>query len=102
MMDNVFVCNHCKTGFTLEDSERWICDGESWTVCPNCGSGDIEEGEMCEVCREIDYPWKMKHGVCEHCFKDAVSAFKAVLEYLQPWEREVLEAEYRNLDVTEN
>jgi hypothetical protein len=44
----------------------------------------------------------MKHGVCEHCFKDAVSAFKAVLEYLQPWEREVLEAEYRNLDVTEN
>jgi hypothetical protein len=101
-MDNVFMCNRCNTGFTLEESARWIGDGEAWTVCPNCGSDDYEEGEMCEVCREIDYPWKMKHGVCEHCFQDAVSAFKAILGYLQPWEREVLEAEYRNLDVTEN
>ena len=103
MMDEVvYVCNKCGETFSLEEGRTRHYEEGDITVCPNCGSDDIEEGEMCKVCREIDYPWKMKHGVCEHCFQDAVSAFKAILGYLQPWEREVLEAEYRNLDVTEN
>lgn len=99
-MRNVFMCN-CGTGFTLEESATIYEDGLPVTACPHCKSANIEEGDQCRVCGEIDWPWKMKHGVCEHCFKDAVSAWKALLADFTPWMREVLEYEYGNLDVTE-
>ena len=35
------------------------------------------------------------------CFSDAVAAYKSCLNSLMPWEREVLECEYGNIDVTE-
>lgn len=97
----VYVCDRCGETFTLEESERWICDGDAVTVCPNCGSDDIEEGERCKVCREIHYTFDMISGVCKDCFADAVSSYKSCLSYLQPWEREVLEDQYGNIDITE-
>ena len=100
-MRNVFMCN-CGTGFTLEESATIYEDGLPVTACPHCGSADIEEGDQCEICRHIDYPWNMKHGVCKYCFQAAVSSYKHLLnDSIQPWEREVLEVEYGNLDVTE-
>ena len=101
MDDIVYVCDRCGDTFSLEESKRRWEDDQPITCCPNCGSADIEEGERCEVCREIHYPWKLRHGVCDSCFADAVSAFKACIDDLKPWEREVLEYEYGNLDVTE-
>lgn len=102
-MDEIlFVCDQCGEGFTLEESDTRYLDGEPHTVCPNCGSFDMEEAGRCRVCRDIHRTYKLRHGVCESCFADAVAAYKACIEYLQPWEREVLEDEYGNLDVTEN
>jgi hypothetical protein len=43
----------------------------------------------------------MKGGVCPECFSDAVAAYKAYIDYLQPWEREALDDYYGNIDVTE-
>lgn len=99
--ETVYVCNVCGEGFSLEDSDTIYEDGLPVTACPNCRSADIEEGERCDVCREIYYPWKMKGGICEECFQDAKSAWKALLADFTPWMREALEYEYGNLDVTE-
>jgi hypothetical protein len=101
MDEPVFICDKCGCGFALSESDRWICDGDALTVCPNCGSADMEEGKRCKICREIHYPWKLRHGVCEACFADAVNSYRHLLDDLQPWEREVLEDEYGTIDITE-
>lgn len=101
MDEPVFICDRCGFGFALSESGRWICDGEAWTVCPNCGSADMEEGKRCKICREIHYPFDIEHGVCKSCFSDAVDAYKSCVSSLMPWEREVLEDHYGTIDITE-
>lgn len=106
----VYMCNRCGDGFTLDEADRIYEDGQPVTTCPNCGSADIEEGERCKICRQIVYKHQIRHGVCyitkgknllPCCFADAVSAWKSCISYLMPWEREVLEDEYGNIDITE-
>ena len=101
MDEIVYICNRCDERFALEEVKRLHTDEGDFPLCPNCRSDDIEEGERCKICREIHYPWELRHGVCEDCFADAISSYKSCINYLMPWEREVLEAEYTNLDVTE-
>lgn len=101
MDEIVYVCNECGETFSLEEGETKHYEEGDITVCPECGSDDIEEGERCKICREIHYPWKLKHGVCEDCFADAISSYKSCIGYLMPWEREVLEDEYGTIDITE-
>lgn len=102
MMDDVvFVCNHCKAGFSLDEADRRYCDGQPTTVCPSCGSFDIEEGKRCKICREIHFEHDLEYGVCKDCTADAKASYKSCLNYLMPWEREVLELIYGNIDVTE-
>ena len=100
-LETVYVCNRCGATFTLEEGRTKKFDDENITFCPECGSDDIEEGERCKVCREIHYTFDLSHGVCKDCFADAVESYKSCLNYLMPWEREVLEDEYGNIDVTE-
>ena len=97
----VYVCNRCGETFTLEEGHTRRYEEGDITVCPSCGSDDIEEGKRCSVCGEIHYEHEIEHGVCKGCFSDAVSAYKHCLGYLQPWEREVLDDEYGNIDITE-
>lgn len=101
MDEIVYICNRCGEGFSLEEGETKCYEEGDITVCPNCGSDDIEEGERCKICREIHPTYEMKHGVCKGCFADAVDAYKSCLSSLMPWEKEVLEDEYGNIDVTE-
>ncbi len=101
MDEIVYMCNRCGDPFALEEGKTLHTDEGDFTLCPNCGSDDIEEGERCKVCREIHYTFELKHGVCKECFADALSAWKSCINYLMPWEREVLEDEYGNLDITE-
>ena len=101
MDEIVYMCNRCGDPFALEEGKTLHTDDGDFTLCPNCGSDDIEEGERCKVCREIHYTFDLRHGVCKDCFADAVSAWKSCINYLMPWEREVLEDEYGNLDITE-
>lgn len=101
MDEIVYVCNRCGETFSLEEGKRLKTEEGLFTLCPNCGDDDIEEGERCKVCREIHYPWKLRHGVCEDCFADAISSYKSCINYLMPWEREVLEDEYGTIDITE-
>ena len=101
MDEIVYVCNRCGETFSLEEGKRLKTEEGLFTLCPNCGDDDIEEGERCKICREIHYPWKLKHGVCEDCFADAISSYKSCINYLMPWEREVLEDEYGTIDITE-
>lgn len=97
----VYVCNRCGETFSLDEGKPFYSDEGTFTLCPTCGSSDIEEAERCPVCREIVYPYEMKGGVCPECFSDAVAAYKAYIDYLQPWEREALDDYYGNIDVTE-
>lgn len=97
----VYMCNRCGDGFTLEEGRTVQLHEGDITVCPNCGSDDIEEGRRCKICRDIHYTFDLSHGVCKGCFEDAVSAYKSCISYLMPWEREVLEDEYGNIDITE-
>lgn len=101
MDEIVFMCNRCGDGFSLDEADRIYEDGQPVTTCPNCGSADIEEGRRCKICRDIHYTFDLSHGVCKGCFADAVSAYKSCISYLMPWEREVLEDEYGNIDITE-
>lgn len=101
MDEIVYVCNRCGQTFTLEEGKRLKTEEGLFTLCPNCRDGDIEEGERCKICREIHYPWELRHGVCEDCFADAISSYKSCINYLMPWEREVLEDEYGTIDITE-
>lgn len=96
----VYKCDRCGYTFPLEEGYAQHYEEGDIILCPNCRSYDIEEGERCKICREIYEKDELRIGVCPYCFDDAVSAWKACIEYLQPWEREVLEYEYGNLDVT--
>ena len=97
----VYVCNRCGETFSLEEGRTLHREEGDITLCPNCRSDDIEEGERCKVCREIHYTFDLSHGVCKDCFADAVEAYKACLRSLMGWEKEVLEDEYGAIDVTE-
>lgn len=102
MMDEiVYMCNRCGDGFSLDEGRTVHLDEGDITVCPNCGSDDIEEGKRCKVCRDIHYTFELSHGVCEGCFADAVDAYKSCLSSLMGWEVEVLEDKYGPLDITE-
>lgn len=101
MDDIVYICNSCGERFSLEDGKTLRTEEGKFTACPNCGSDDIEQGRRCGVCKEIHYEWKLKHGVCEDCFADAISSYRSCINYLMPWEREVLEDEYGTIDITE-
>lgn len=97
----VYMCNRCGDGFSLEEGRTVQLYEGDITVCPNCGSDDIEEGKRCKICRDIHFTFDLNHGVCKGCFADAVDAYKSCLRSLMGWEREVLEDEYGNIDITE-
>ena len=100
-METVYVCNRCGETFPIEDSYVQRYEEGDILLCPNCRSDDIEEGARCRVCREIHPTYELEYGICKDCFNDAVAAYKSCLNSLMPWEREVLECEYGNIDVTE-
>lgn len=102
MTDDIwYVCNYCHETFTLEESDRYYFDGEFHTICPTCGSKNIEEAAQCKVCRGIYRKDKMRPtGVCEGCFKDAVEAYQTTLGYLMPWQKILLEDEFGEIDIT--
>ena len=103
MMDEiVYVCNRCGETFSLDEGRTMHFEEGDFTACPHCGSDDIEEGKRCKICREIHYDFDLKSGgVCKGCFQDAVDSYKACLRSLMGWEREVLEDEYGEIDITE-
>lgn len=110
MDEIVYVCNECGETFSLEEGRTQHYEEGDITVCPECGSDDIEEGERCKICRQIVYKHQIRHGVCyikkdkkllPCCFADAISSYKSCINYLMPWEREVLEDEYGTIDITE-
>lgn len=101
-MDIVYVCNRCGETFSLDEGRTLHFEEGDFTACPHCGSDDIEEGKRCKICREIHYDFDLKpSGVCKGCFNDAVDAYKSCLRSLMGWEREVLEDEYGEIDITE-
>ena len=95
----MFICNSCEEVFeTPYVDDRGL--GVTVNLCPMCFSWGIQEAEQCPICRTYYYPHEKRGGVCEECFNDAVSAFKACIGTLT-WEREVLEDHYGNIDITE-
>lgn len=101
MDEIVFICNRCGDGFSLEEADRRYNDDQPETVCPSCGSYDLEEAKRCKVCRNIVPTYELRAGCCKGCFNDAVSAWKDMISNLQPWVKGVLEYEFGDLDITE-
>ena len=58
----VYVCNRCGETFSLEEGRTLHLEEGDITLCPNCRSDDIEEGERCKVCRGIHYTFDLSHG----------------------------------------
>jgi DNA-directed RNA polymerase subunit RPC12/RpoP len=101
MRDIVYICSDCGEKFALNECGVFNDNGEEISVCPSCGSHFIDEAKRCKVCREIYSEYTERGGVCAKCFEDALSAWKTCISYLQPWEREALDNEYGNIDITE-
>lgn len=97
-----YICDCCGERFTLEDGKHMNSDEGPYTLCPGCGSSDIEEAVICPVCRTIWFQFEMDDsGVCPECFKEAKEMYKSAIGSLQPWVRKALDRHYDNIDVTE-
>ena len=67
----MYCCNTCKSSFDAPRVNH--CgggdSGESWSVCPVCGSDNIEEAEPCMLCgkavtEDNSAPYMNAHQLC--------------------------------------
>ena len=100
MEEIYYICDRCKHTFELSEGESVTDDEGLWTACPNCGSRDIEEGQKCERCGEIVYPWNIEAGVCPDCVTECVLEYRRKLRELPDDVVEILEYKFGELDVT--
>ena len=96
-----YICERCGESFSLEQGDRKFFDDQYWTVCPNCGSANIEEAEACKRCGNIVYPWHIRSGVCPECITEAVLAFRHKLDELPKDIKEIIADEFGDPDVTQ-
>lgn len=77
-----FYCEECGAKFTEDDvmivreEERhsWLDDcpveiRHEW-LCPDCGSGCIQECDYCDWCGDPFRPGELIDGICERCRKE--------------------------------
>ena len=96
----MWICNSCEEVFeTPYVADRGL--GVTVILCPRCFSWGIQQLDQCPICRTYYYPHEKRGGVCKGCFQDAVDSYKSCLRSLMGWEREVLEDEYGEIDITE-
>lgn len=101
MSDFYYKCNRCGEGFALEDADRNYHDEQYWTACPVCGSEDLDEGEKCKRCGEIEYPWNIQSGVCPECLTECIITFRHKLDELEDDVKEILTDHFGFIDITE-
>ena len=76
--ENEFATEKDTLGLNLE--ERGGIQGESYSVCPQCGSDEYTEAEYCEHCKE-PYPIRnVDEGICDDCLFRIKKDFSAELE----------------------
>lgn len=97
----VFICQHCKEGFALEDAKRVYEDDQPVTACPNCRSTNLEEAKRCKACQGIYYEHQFHGKWCDNCFDRAIEAWRESINYLHPWVRECLTFNFGNIDITQ-
>lgn len=79
---NRYYCQSCQK-LIDDDDLKTVCERvgeymgqdayETYSVCPHCGSIEIEEAERCEKCGEYVAPEELIGGVCLDCFKSLVT-----------------------------
>lgn len=82
-----FFCNHCRKTFTEWDAHhrpaRLEDSADPWTnvtTCPYCGSDEIEEAEICPLCRKPHK--KTLTGYCDPCTNYTKAALWGAAWYL--------------------
>lgn len=78
----LYICKDCRETFVDPATEREDCGWETdlghisayqnYYVCPNCGSEDIDEEDICVICGESFAKDEMDYNidgdlVCEKC-----------------------------------
>lgn len=67
-----YICGSCKHTFETPKKSREshgdnYTFNEEWDVCPNCGSDDIGDACLCELCgKDISYQ-NIDNGLCSKC-----------------------------------
>lgn len=90
-MSDMYICLDCGEVFDGEDSgtsrewigeDRYESNSSGWmyyTVCPNCGSDEIAEAEMCDECGEYyDKTDMIRVGdtkLCKNCASEYFEAY---------------------------
>jgi ssDNA-binding Zn-finger/Zn-ribbon topoisomerase 1 len=93
----VYICNNCgQAAEPIIKTTRENLDGENGietrttAFCPQCGSQDLIQAEICPVCHE----W-MKQGrdCCKECGRKAKQALSDALSQLDPAQVKYLDFE---------
>lgn len=53
---------------------------ETSTCCPYCGSIDIAEAALCDICEDVFDEEELKYGVCPDCYEKYCKDFKSCWE----------------------
>lgn len=65
----MYYCEHCRSYF--EEPNHRTIDGETWGICPDCGSMDYDEAVKCAICGTYFPEDQAPDGVCEDCLYEA-------------------------------
>lgn len=73
----MWYCNRCKREFDEPDWEaadpRYFRRSAGCSVCPCCGSDEVQELPQCKQCRQPIYPGENAYdGMCPDCFQARV------------------------------
>lgn len=82
----MFICCECELLFSDPDrafdrvGERYS-DGYYVSVCPHCGSTEIEEAEECIYCHDLKLPSELNNGLCDVCKEEIMqNIYDSVME----------------------
>ncbi len=75
----MYICLHCGHEFEEIAAKNYDSSTGTWEeYCPNCGSEDFEEAEVCEMCGEAFAKGELKGHVCDKCrakYSDPMNAY---------------------------
>ena len=95
------ICRNCGYGYHEDDAGHYrefmgYCGSapayEEFACCPNCGAGDSENAEKCELCDNITAEEEMVGNICKECLEASKTLDNAVAygeDDREYWEKKI-------------